>query len=406
MDGILHLAIRRISTGLPALILALTVAGSGLVAQESNIAKFQTKAPFAILMDSRSGTVYFENNADALMAPASMSKIMTMLMVFEGLKSGRLHLNDEFTISENAWRQGGAASGGSTMYAPVNSRVRLEDLMQGVIIQSANDACIAIAEGIAGTEEAFADQMTRRARELGLKRSMFKNANGLPEPEHKVTSRELAQLTRYLIEVFPTEYRLYSQPDFTWNNIRQQNRNPLLGSYPGADGVKTGYTKESGYGLVGSANRDGRRLIVVVNGLSTAGERAAEARKLLDFGFRQFRSYELFEANETVGDARVWGGTSSWVRLVAREPVRVLLSEQEKPSARTEIVYRGPSGGRFHAADHRWKGSQPSAADHRRECPSEPRNVAQGLGQRNVHDFRRLEQRAFSWLRSLRQRNS
>jgi D-alanyl-D-alanine carboxypeptidase (penicillin-binding protein 5/6) len=325
-----------------ATALALSGVCSELGAQESQLANFESKAPFAILMDSRSGKVYFENNADALMAPASMSKIMTMIMVFEGLKAGRLHFNDEFTISENAWRRGGAASGGSTMYAPVNSRVRLEDLMQGVIIQSANDACIAIAESIAGSEEAFADQMTQRARELGLKKSVFKNANGLPHPEHKVTPRELAQLARYLIEVFPNEYRRYSQPDFTWNNIRQQNRNPLLGSYPGADGVKTGYTKESGYGLVGSASRDGRRLIVVVNGLSTAGERAAEARKLLDFGFRQFRSIELFEANETVGDARVWGGTSSWVRLVAREPVRVLLSEQEKPSARTEIVYRGP----------------------------------------------------------------
>jgi serine-type D-Ala-D-Ala carboxypeptidase (penicillin-binding protein 5/6) len=334
-------AIRSILTRLMASAVALGGICSELAAQDQ-FATFDSKAPFAILVDSRSGKVYFENNADEPMTPASMSKIMTMLMVFEGLKSGRLHLNDEFTISENAWRRGGAASGGSTMYAPVNSRVRLEDLMQGVIIQSANDACIAIAEGIAGSEEAFADQMTRRARELGLKKSVFKNANGLPDPQHKVTARELAQLARYLIEVFPNEYRLYSHLDFTWNNIRQQNRNPLLGSYSGADGVKTGYTKESGYGLVGSASRDGRRLIVVVNGLRTAQERATEARKLLDFGFRQFRSYELFGANETIGDARVWGGTSSWVRLVAREPVRVLLSEQEKPSARTEIVYRGP----------------------------------------------------------------
>ena len=342
MGDLFHRAIRSILARFMATALALSGVCSGLGAQENKLANFESKAPFAILMDSRSGKVYFENNADALMAPASMSKIMTMIMVFEGLKAGRLHFNDEFTISDNAWRHGGAASGGSTMYAVVNSRVRLEDLMQGVIIQSANDACIAIAESIAGSEEAFADQMTRRARELGLKKSVFKNANGLPHPEHKVTPRELAQLARYLIEVFPNEYRRYSQPDFTWNNIRQQNRNPLLGSYPGADGMKTGYTKESGYGLVGSASRDGRRLIVVVNGLRTAGERAAEARKLLDFGFRQFRSIELFEANETVGDARVWGGTSSWVRLVAREPVRVLLSEQEKPSARTEIVYRGP----------------------------------------------------------------
>ena len=342
MGGLVHSRIKWILARLIVAALALSGAFSELVAQESQNPKFNSKAAFAILLDSRSGKVYFENNADALMAPASMSKIMTMIMVFEGLKSGRLHLSDEFTISENAWRHGGAASGGSTMYAVVNSRVRLEDLMQGVIIQSANDAGIAIAEGIAGSEEAFADQMTRRARELGLKKSVFKNANGLPHPEHRVTARELAQLARYVIEVFPNEYRLYSRPEFTWNNIRQQNRNPLLGSYPGADGVKTGYTDQSGYGLVGSAERHGRRLIVVVNGLKTARDRAAEARKLLDFGFRQFHFYDLFGANETVGHARVWGGTSSWVRLVAREPVRVLLSEQEKPNARTEIVYRGP----------------------------------------------------------------
>jgi D-alanyl-D-alanine carboxypeptidase (penicillin-binding protein 5/6) len=342
MAGLFYRAIRWISARLLAVALALSSTCSVLVAQENEPTKFDSKAAFAILMDSRSGKVYFEKNADALMAPASMSKIMTMIMVFEGLKAGRLLLNDEFTISENAWRHGGAASGGSTMYAVLNSRVRLEDLMQGVIIQSANDACIAIAEGIAGSEDAFADQMTRRARQLGLKKSVFKNANGLPHPEHRVTARELAQLARYLIEVFPKEYRLYSRPEFTWNNIRQQNRNPLLGNYPGADGIKTGYTNESGYGLVGSAERHGRRLIVVVNGVKTIRDRAAESRKLLDFGFRQFHSYELFGANETIGDARVWGGTSSWVRLVAREPVRVLLSDQEKSNARTEIVYRGP----------------------------------------------------------------
>jgi serine-type D-Ala-D-Ala carboxypeptidase (penicillin-binding protein 5/6) len=220
MGGLVHMRIRWALVHLMAAAMALSGAYSELVSQESQRAKFDSKAPFAILMDSRSGKVYFENNADALMAPASMSKIMTMIVVFEGLKSGRLHLNDEFTISENAWRHGGAVSGGSTMYAVLNSRVPLEDLMQGVIIQSANDACIAIAEGIAGSEEAFADQMTRRARELGLKKSVFKNANGLPHPEHKVTARELAQLARYLIEVFPKEYRLYSRPEFTWNNIR------------------------------------------------------------------------------------------------------------------------------------------------------------------------------------------
>jgi serine-type D-Ala-D-Ala carboxypeptidase (penicillin-binding protein 5/6) len=345
MDGMLHRTVRWLSAIVLVAVLGFTsLGGTGRAAQDSSdsATKFDSKAPYAILIDSRSGKVYYENHADDLMAPASMSKVMTMIMVFEGLKSGRLHLNDEFTISENAWRKGGAVSGGSTMYAQLNSRVKLEDLIQGVIIQSANDACIAIAEGIAGSEEAFADQMTRRARELGLQKTTFKNATGLPDPEHKTTARELAQIARYLIEVYPQEYALYSRSDFTWNNIHQQNRNPLLGSYPGADGVKTGHTDESGYGLIGSAVRDGRRLIVVVNGLRSTKDRASESQKLLDYGFRQFRSYELFGANETVGDARVWGGTSSWVKLVARDPVRVLLSDQEKHNARTEIVYRGP----------------------------------------------------------------
>ena len=347
MDGMLHRTARWLSAiVLMAGLACASLAGAASAAQDSNdaaaAAKFESKAPYAILIDSRSGKVYYENHADDMMAPASMSKIMTMIMVFEGLKNGRLHRTDEFAISENAWRKGGAVSGGSTMYAQLNSRVKLEDLIQGVIIQSANDACIAIAEGIAGSEEAFADQMTRRVRELGLQMTTFKNATGLPDPEHKTTARELAQIARYLIEVYPQEYALYSRSDFTWNNIRQQNRNPLLGSYPGADGVKTGHTDESGYGLIGSAVRDGRRLIVVVNGLKSTKDRASESQKLLDFGFRQFRSYELFGANETVGDARVWGGTSSWVKLVARDPVRVLLSDQEKHNARTEIVYRGP----------------------------------------------------------------
>jgi D-alanyl-D-alanine carboxypeptidase (penicillin-binding protein 5/6) len=187
----------------------------------------------------------------------------------------------------------------------------LEDLIRRHH-QSAND-CIA-GEG-RRFEEALCD---RRVRELGLQKTTFKNATGLPDPEHKTTARELAQIARYLIEVYPQEYALYSRSDFTWNNIRQQNRNPLLGSYPGADGVKTGHTDESGYGLIGSAVRDGRRLIVVVNGLKSTKDRASESQKLLDFGFRQFRSYELFGANETVGDARVWGGTSSWVARRAR----------------------------------------------------------------------------------------
>jgi D-alanyl-D-alanine carboxypeptidase (penicillin-binding protein 5/6) len=267
---------------------------------------------------------------------------MTMIMVFEALKAGRLTMDQEFLISEDAWRRGGAASGGSTMYAELNSRVKLSDLIQGIIVQSANDACIAIAEGISGSEEAFAAEMTKRARELGLTRSVFKNTTGLPDPEHQMTVRELAILAQYIITNFPEYYHYYSQASFTWNNITQQNRTPLLTDYPGADGMKTGYTKESGYGLVGSAVRDGRRLIMVIAGLTSLAERRKEAQKLLDYGFRQFKPVTAYAANDRVASARVWGGEKSSVDLVTREEVRISLSPIEQENIEADLTYTGP----------------------------------------------------------------
>jgi D-alanyl-D-alanine carboxypeptidase (penicillin-binding protein 5/6) len=327
-----------------ALILSLATGLAALAGEASaqSPAQFESKAKQAILLDSGSGKVLFEKNADELMHPASMSKIMTAVMVFERLKSGRLSLDDEFVVSENAWKNGGATSGGSTMYAELNSRIRLEDLLKGVIVHSGNDACIVIAEGIAGSEAAFADMMTQRARELGLEKSTFKNATGLTDPEHKMTARELALLARYLIEVYPEYYKFYSIPEFTWNGITQKNRNPLLGSYPGADGVKTGYVSAAGYGLTGSAKRDGRRLIMVINGLSSTRERADEAQKLLDWGFRQYRTVNLYQAGDPVGRARVWGGSERWVDLAAKDDVRLALSDEEKSSTTVEVAYDGP----------------------------------------------------------------
>lgn len=307
-----------------------------------NTTGFTTAAKQAILLDSRSGTVYFQKNADELMPPASMSKVMTMLLVFEDLKAGRLRLDDTFTISPDAWRRGGAPSGSSTMYAKVNSRVRLEDLIKGVIIQSANDAAIAIAEGISGSEAAFAERMTKRARELGMAKSTFKNATGLPAEGHLVTANELAQLARYLVEVFPDYYKIYSTPEFTWNNIRQHNRNPLLGKYPGADGIKTGHTKQAGYGLIGSAKRDGRRLIMVLNGMRSKGERSREAIKLMDWGFRRFKRIGLYERGEKVSSIRVWGGNANHVDLVAAKEISIRLSDAEKTKAEMEVVFNGP----------------------------------------------------------------
>ena len=301
-----------------------------------------TKAKHAILIDAESGAVLFEKEADELTPPASMSKIMTMVMVFEALERGELTLNSEFVISEDAWRRGGASSGGSTMYAELNSSVRLEDLIKGVVIQSANDACIAIAEGIAGSEPAFADLMTERARELGMEQSTFANATGLPDPEHLVTVRELAKLARHVIYDLKDYYHYYSQTEFTWNKIKQRNRNPLLYQNMGADGLKTGYIRASGYGLVASAVRNNKRLILVMNGLKSTKNRASEARKLMDWGFRHFKTYTLFKRDQEIGQAGVWGGTKNWVPLKAKKAVRLMLSPIDRKKMRAELVYKGP----------------------------------------------------------------
>jgi D-alanyl-D-alanine carboxypeptidase (penicillin-binding protein 5/6) len=329
------MTLRALIAFLAALLLTLPA-----VAQTP--AAFDSRAEEAILVDGRTGAVLYEKNADTLIAPASMSKLMTMIMVFEALKAKKLTLDQEFPISENAWRKGGASSGGSTMYAVLNSRIKLRDLMQGVIVQSANDACIAIAEGMEGSEAAFSDRMTARARELGLKLSTFRNATGLPDPEHRVTARELAMLARYINVEFPEHYKLYSQPSFEWNKIKQDNRNPLLKDYPGADGMKTGYTQEAGYGLVGSATRDGRRLIMVIAGLKSAKERKEEAQKLLDWGFRLFKSVDVYAANDRVGQARVWGGKENWVDLVTPSAVRLALTQAEQQNVEVKLHYQGP----------------------------------------------------------------
>ena len=305
-------------------------------------AKLDTKAQHVILIDAESGSVLFEKAADELTPPASMSKIMTMIMVFEALQRGELTLDDEFHISEDAWRRGGAKSGGSTMYAELNSAVRLEDLIQGVIVQSGNDACIAIAEGMAGSEQAFADLMTERSRELGLEQSVFMNATGLPDPEHVMTVRELSVIARHVIYKLPEYYHYYSQKKFKWNNIEQSNRNPLLYQNIGADGLKTGFIRASGYGLVASAVRSNKRLILVMNGLKSAKDRSVEARKLIDWGFRHFKTFTLFKYKEEIGEARVWGGTQNWVGLKAKREIRLMLSPADRKKVRAELVYKGP----------------------------------------------------------------
>ena len=304
---------------------------------------FDGDAPTAILIEASSGSVLFEKNADELRAPSSMMKLMTAEVVFHAIKQGDIKLTDEYRVSENAWRKGGAPSGTSTMFAAINSKVSVDDLLHGAIIPSGNDACIALAEGIAGNERIFAtDFMTKRARELGLTQSTFGNSNGLPDPGNKMTVRELAMLARYIILTYPEFYKLFGEKEFTWNKIRQQNRNPLLNSLEGADGLKTGYTKEGGYGMVGSAVQNGIRLIVVVNGLEDPEDRASEAKKMLEWGYRNFETRTLFAAQQPIGYARVFGGDSRSVELSSPEPIKVMVQKNGNDKLIARIVYSGP----------------------------------------------------------------
>ena len=303
---------------------------------------FQTAAPFALLMDAETGSVLFDKAGDDPMIPASTTKILTAEIVFREIKEGRLKLDDAFVISENAWRSGGAKSGGSTMFAALNSRVPIEDLLKGLVIQSGNDAAIALAEGISGSEDAFATLMNQRAKAIGMSHSSFTNPWGRPDSGQRVTARDMATLARYVIHTYPDLYKFYGQREFTWNRVRQLNRNPLLAMDIGADGVKTGDTAESGFGLVGSAVQGGERLIVVVNGLKTARERANEAFKLLSWGFRSFEPRELFKANEVVGTARVYGGSETEVPLVADGPVTLMAPRGSSEPLSGRIAYTGP----------------------------------------------------------------
>jgi D-alanyl-D-alanine carboxypeptidase (penicillin-binding protein 5/6) len=333
-----------------AAVVAIAVGWGGVVYAANNSVQgakkeeggFDGDAPTAILIEANSGSVLFEKNADELRAPSSMMKLMTAETVFHAIKQGEVKLTDEYRISENAWRKGGAPSGGSTMFAAIHSKISVDDLLHGAIIHSGNDACIALAEGIAGNERIFADMMTKRARELGLTQSTFANSNGLPDPGNKMTVRELAKLARYVVQTYPDLYKLFGEREFTWNKIRQQNRNPLLTSLEGADGLKTGFTKEGGYGMVGSAVQNGLRLIVVVNGLDDPDDRASEAKKMLEWGFRNFEARTLFAAQQPVGYAKVFGGESRSVKLASPEPIKVMVQKNGTDKLIARVIYSGP----------------------------------------------------------------
>ena len=303
---------------------------------------YQTGAAHAMLIEAGSGSVLFEKAADDLIPPASLSKLMTQEVVSNLIKQGRLKATDEFIVSTNAWRRGGAPSHTSSMFIPIHSKVSVDDLLHGAIIQSANDACIALAEGISGSESSFAELMTKRARELGLTKSTFGNSTGLPDPRQLMTARELTKLARHIIESYPDYYKYYCEREFTWNKIRQFNRNPLLMMNIGADGLKTGFTKEAGYGLVGSAVQNGLRLIVVVNGLRSEKERADEAKKMLEWGFHNFQSGLLFAEDQEIAQAKLYGGTKGHVPLTARKEVRLMVPRGSRDKIIARVVYSGP----------------------------------------------------------------
>ncbi|MBI1384973.1 MAG: D-alanyl-D-alanine carboxypeptidase [Rhizobiales bacterium] len=307
-------------------------------------AQFQTRAKFAFLMDLDTGAVLFQKNADELMSPASMSKLMTIAVVFKALKDGQLRPDDEFLMSEHAWRTGGAPSGAAAMFVTLNSREKLSELLQGLIVQSGNDAAIAIAEGMAGSEQAFAQLMIAYARRIGLTKSTFGNPTGLPHPDQLMTARELALLAAHVIQEYPDYYRYFSQRRYDYKRYKFVNRNPLLYLDIGVDGLKTGFIKESGYGLVASGVQDGRRLILVVNGLKTMQERKEEAQRLYEWGIKGFKEFRLFEQGEVVSEARVWGGDRFYVPLIGNGGVRVLLPRfsNSRSKLRARVVYTGP----------------------------------------------------------------
>ncbi|MCB2081873.1 MAG: D-alanyl-D-alanine carboxypeptidase, partial [Rickettsiales bacterium] len=299
----------------------------------------ETQAEYAVLLDYNTGTTLLAKNAETPVGPSSMSKLMTVYLVFEALKNGTLHLEDTLPVSEKAWRMGG-----SKMFVGLGTDVKVEDLLRGVIIQSGNDACIVLAEGLAGSEGAFAEAMNNKAEQLSMTQSHFVNATGWPDEEHVMSVRDLAILARHLISDFPEYYHYFAEPEFKYNNIKQYNRNTLINRGIGADGLKTGHTEAAGYGLVSSAEKDGRRLILVVNGLGSMKERISESERLLRYGFNSFKEKTLFRQDTEITDARVWMGKEGRVPLVLAEEVRLLVSRVGKglDGFKAHVEYEGP----------------------------------------------------------------
>jgi len=304
---------------------------------------FVTSVPHVFLMDAATGTVLFSKGADDPVVPAATVKIMTADLVFHDLAKGRVRLDQMFRVSDHAWMTGGAPARASSMFAAVHSQISVENLLRGLIILSANDAAIVLAEGIAGSEQAFAKQMTQRARKLGFDHLTFTDVWGRDDPDQRVTAREMAELSAHLIKTYPQYYRWFGRRDFTWNKIHQYNRNPLLSMNIGADGLKTGNVgKNSGYSLVASAVQNGERLILAMYGAQSAKQRAQEARRILEWGFRSFEMKPLFNAGAVVGSASVFEGASGSVPLVTPAPIEVLARRGGGTPLSAKVVYTGP----------------------------------------------------------------
>jgi serine-type D-Ala-D-Ala carboxypeptidase (penicillin-binding protein 5/6) len=344
-------------SGLLVALLAASLAGHPALAAKTNKAKaaapippptasappaapivgIDTQATHAIIVEVETGVVLLDKAADERMPPASMSKMMTAYVVFDMLKKGQAKLTDELPVSETAWR-----TGGSKMFVPLGGKISIADLLRGMIVESGNDACVVLAEGLAGSQEAFVDLMNQKAKEIGLKDSHFANVDGLPDPNHWTTARDLATVAIRTIKDFPEYYKIYSEMDFTFNNIKQGNRNPLLYKNDGADGLKTGHTDEAGYSLTASVKRGDRRIVMVLGGLPTMKARAEESDRLIEWAFREFNDYRLFAAGDKVEDAPVWLGADARVPLSVAKDLVVTLPRKARAGMQVSVQYDSP----------------------------------------------------------------
>ncbi len=322
------------------IVLLSLVLGSPVGAQTPNA--FDSKAKQVYLVDSGTGTVLFARKETEPVTAASLAKAMTLAVAFKALKAGEVSLQTTYPVSEHAWRTGGAPSRTATMFAALKSEVPLESLIRGIAVQAANDACIILAEGMAGSEAAFAARMNAEAQALGLSQSRFANATGLPDPGNKTSMRDLVGLARHLRETYPEYYRYYAEPEFEWNRIKQRNRNPLVGMNIGVDGLVFGFAEDSGYGLLASVEREGRRLYLAMSGLANEKERIDEARRMIDWGMTAFGSKRLFKAGDTIAEASVYGGSVHKVALVTPGDVEVLLPVDNKERLSARVVYAWP----------------------------------------------------------------